>query len=89
MAVRMFGIGRASGSGDADEGDDTCGTVEKRVHGVGENTEASKAPTDGEFQSGEEKVATKCGEENAPNPGGTDCFAHDRRSAAPPARGAR
>lgn len=89
MAVRMFGIGRASGSGDADEGDDTCSTVEKGVHGVGENTEASKAPTDGEFQAGEEKVATKCGEENAPNPGGTDCFAHDRRSAAPPARGAR
>ena len=89
MAVRMFGIGRASGSGDADEGDDTCGTVEKGVHGVGKNSEASEAPTDGEFQAGEEKVATKCGEENAPNPGGTDCFAHDRRSAAPPARGAR
>jgi hypothetical protein len=89
MAVRMFGIGWPSGCSDADEGNNTCSSVEKRVHGVGKNSEASETPTDGELQASEQKVATECGEENAPNPSGTDRFTHDRRSAAPPALGAR
>ena len=49
VSIRVVGVGRASGSSNADECDDTGRTIEQGVHGVGDNGEAAVAPPDGEF----------------------------------------
>ena len=85
----MVGIGGASGGGDADQGDDAGGTIEQRVHGIRNNAEAPEFPTDGELEAGEKGVAAEGGEENAADSIRASGFTHGRRSAAPPARGAR
>ena len=89
VAVRMFGIGRAGRGGDADEGDDAGGTIEEGVHGVGKNAQATEAPADAELEGSESDIDGEGDEEDSADASGAGGFAHDRRSAMPPVRGAR
>ena len=89
VAVGMFGIGRTGGGGDADESDDAGGAIEEGVHGVGKNAQATEAPADTEFKGSESYVDGEGDEEDSANAGGAGGFVHERRSAMPPAGGAR
>jgi hypothetical protein len=89
VAVGVFGIGRAGGGGDADESDDAGGTIEERVHGVRKNAQAAEAPADTEFKGSESYVDGESDEEDSADASGAGGFVHERRSAMPPAGGAR
>ena len=89
MTVGVIGIGGAGGGGDTDEGDDAGSSVQQGVDGVGKNTEAPQVPTDPEFDQGQQHVDGQRREEHPADPAGAGGFAHGRRSAMPPARGAR
>jgi len=89
VTVGVFGIGWTGGGGDADESDDAGGPIEKGVHGIGKNAQAAEAPTDTKFKSSKSYVDSEGDEEDSANAGGAGGFVHKRRSAMPPAGGAR